>query len=607
MPTFNQSDVEANIRQLVGSKIPQKDDTKSLANARTRMAAATRQFIKRDELLPVGLPIAILMASCAVFFLWPILSLAVRSFDPEGKLDYNFSNFTLESYFRLFDDPVLQRVVINTLTTSTISTLITLVLAFPVSYFLSRLSARASSALLLLILLPFWVSILVRLFVFVELLASNGPVNAAFEAIGLGKQDLLFNTTGTIIGMVSYLLPYLILILFSSMRGIDLTLIEAARSMGASNLKIFTRVYFPLVKNSIIGGLLLVLVIATGFFLTPAVLGGPGDMTIATYISAEVSNFHWSSASALGVLLLIATAMLFAFAGRLSGLFSVGNIAGTSGKGSGRFIPMPRGPLKILLSAVTGAVFIFQLVPLLMVFPLSVTASSTVSWPPRGFTLWWYGKALSDPLWQGAITKSLLVAISVALICAGFSVFLARAVAALENHPVWQGVLSTLIYLPIVTPVILLAIGTMDVQGTLGLLGSNFGLIMVQSVMALPYTYLVVSSALAALDNNLEKAAWTMGLGNLRTLYRVVLPSIVPALFGAGVLAFVSAWDEAVVALFQTGFEKTLPVIFFSLMKSGANPTVAAIGALLVLAVITAVLIPRIRFRRPSSKKGEKR
>lgn len=552
---------------------------------------ASKRGVRR---LRITVPIALLIVGYALFFIWPILSIAVRSVNPDGLSDYTFSEFSLSSYAGLFTDPVLRKVVINTVVTSVVSTIITLILAFPVAYLLSRLSARFSSLLLLLILLPFWVSILVRLFVFVELLASNGPVNALFEAIGIGQQSLLFNTTGTIIGMVAYLLPYLILILYSAMRGVDLSILEAARGMGASNLRVFAKIYFPIIRGSVIGGSLLVFVIATGFFLTPAILGGPSDMTIATYISNEVSNFQWSSASALGVLLLLVTAIIFALAGRTSGLFSATNLGGTSGKGTAKFLPLRNGPVKIVLFVVTTLVFIFQLTPLLMVFPLSVTTSTTVSWPPRGFTLYWYADALTDPMWQHAIGKSLFVGIWVTVICVAFSVFLARAVAALEKHPAWQNVLSTLIYLPIVTPVILLAIGTMDVQGRIGLLGTNFGLIMVESVMALPYTYLVVSAALAALDQNLERAAWTMGLGNLRTLWRVVLPSIVPALMGAAVLAFVTAWDEAVVALFQTEFEKTLPVIFFSSVKSGSSPTIAAIGALLVLAVLLAVLLPRI-------------
>jgi putative spermidine/putrescine transport system permease protein len=161
------------------------------------------------------------------------------------------------------------------------------------------------------------------------------------------------------------------------------------------------------------------------------------------------------------------------------------------------------------------------------------------------------------------------------------------------------------VYLPIVVPVILLAIGTFDVQAQIGALDTWWGLVLVETVLALPFTYLVVAAALDNVDPSLEKAAWTMGADRLYALRKVVVPTIVPALIGAALLAFISSWDEAVVALFQTGFDKTLPVNFYASLRSGSSPVIAAIGSMLMLLVMVLgglyAVLRAVRTRRAAS------
>jgi putative spermidine/putrescine transport system permease protein len=137
-----------------------------------------------------------------------------------------------------------------------------------------------------------------------------------------------------------------------------------------------------------------------------------------------------------------------------------------------------------------------------------------------------------------------------------------------------------------VVPVILLAIGTFDVQNRVSLLGTWWGLVLVETILALPFTYLVIAAALNNVDPSLERAAWTMGASHVYALRKVVIPTVIPAIIGAALLAFISSWDEAVVALFQTSFDKTLPVNFYASLKSGSSPVIAAIGAMLMLLVL---------------------
>jgi putative spermidine/putrescine transport system permease protein len=144
--------------------------------------------------------------------------------------------------------------------------------------------------------------------------------------------------------------------------------------------------------------------------------------------------------------------------------------------------------------------------------------------------------------------------------------------------------------MPLIVPVILLGIGIYDVQGRLGLIGSDIGLVIAHSVLCLPLVFLVLANALAAVDVSLEQAAWTMGASNGRAFWNVVVPIIMPALVGAFLISFVTSWDEAVLAMFQTGLDKTLPVTIYSFLKSGITPAVSAVATV----VITPVLIGSI-------------
>lgn len=530
--------------------------------------------------------LAALAAVYLIFFVWPLVSIGLRSLSGTGSLSYDPGQFTVANYTELLSNPLLRSVLGNTLLISAIATLVTFVLAFPTAYLMSRLRRSVSTPLFVLILLPFWVSILVRLFAFVELLSTNGPVNSILDGFGLGKHQLLFNMTGTVIGMVNYLLPYMILILFAGMSGIDPNLTRAAKSLGCSAWKAFWTVYVPMVRGTVAGAVLLNFVIATGFFLTPAILGGPRDVTISTYIAQQVQNYQWGVASAFGMVLLVGTCVLFAIAGRMTGLTSGAGVMMGGSKGVSREQSIPWGPAKVGLWVITVAVIIFLFTPILFVFPLSWGVDSTISWPPRGFTLQWYSDALTTPMWYEALHKSVTVGVAVAVLCLAVSIFLASWIRRISHRPLLRSVVETLVYLPVVVPVILLAIGTFDVQNQIGLLGTWWGLVLVESVLALPLTYLVVAAALGNVDRSLENAARTLGANRLQALRRVVVPLIVPALTGAALLAFISSWDEAVVALFQTDFDKTLPVNFYSSLKSGTSPVIAAIGAMLMLMVL---------------------
>lgn len=210
---------------------------------------------------------------------------------------------------------VFGRILMRTFEISLVVTLWCLALAYPLAYWLTTLSARKANVLMILVLVPFWTSILVRVAAWIVLLQSEGLVNHALIGLHLTGEPLalLFNRTGVVVAMVHILLPFMILPLYSVMRGVPPTYLRAAVSLGSPPLAAFLRVYVPQTYPGIGAGALLVFILSLGYYVTPALLGGPEDQMLSYYIAQYTNvNVNWGLACALGALLLAATLVLYA-------------------------------------------------------------------------------------------------------------------------------------------------------------------------------------------------------------------------------------------------------------------------------------------------------
>ncbi|WP_300731955.1 ABC transporter permease [Pseudomonas sp.] len=193
-------------------------------------------------------------------------------------------------------------------------TAICLVLAYPLAYLLANLPARQSNLLMILVLLPFWTSVLVRVAAWIVLLQSGGLINSALVSMGVIDKplELVFNRTGVYISMVHILLPFMILPIYSVMKGISPTYMRAAISLGCHPFASFWRVYFPQTYAGVGAGCLLVFIIAIGYYITPALLGSPNDQMVSYFVAFYTNtSINWGMATALGGLLLLATVVLY--------------------------------------------------------------------------------------------------------------------------------------------------------------------------------------------------------------------------------------------------------------------------------------------------------
>jgi putative spermidine/putrescine transport system permease protein len=285
----------------------------------TAAAAAVRRGAARLQRSPWGeraaptLLLAPTLVLLLVFFFYPLVVVLSRSFtDPST----GFGN-----YADLWESRAFRAVMMNTFEIAAWTTAISLALAYPVAYNVARLPARWARPLLLLALIPLFTAILARLYAWTILLADKGTVNDTLEGLGVINSpiDLLFTRRAVVIGMVHVMLPYMILVLYSTMIGIDRSLLESARSLGANRAQAFRHVFLPLSMPGVYAGCLLVFILSLGFFITPAVLGGPGDVTIATFVQQEVAILKWGVATAMSVVLVVVTLILFFFFNRFFG------------------------------------------------------------------------------------------------------------------------------------------------------------------------------------------------------------------------------------------------------------------------------------------------
>jgi putative spermidine/putrescine transport system permease protein len=213
------------------------------------------------------------------------------------------------------DSAAYSKILLRTFEMSAIVTLCALLLGYPLAYWLSTLSARKANMFMILVLVPFWTSVLVRSASWIVLLQNNGLVNRALMGLGVidAPLPLLFNRLGVIIAMVHILLPFMILPLYSVMKSVPGTYLRAAVSLGSSPLAAFFRVYVPQTYPGIGAGGLLVFILSIGYYVTPALLGGADDQMLSYYIARYTNvNVNWGMACALGAVLLSATLVLYA-------------------------------------------------------------------------------------------------------------------------------------------------------------------------------------------------------------------------------------------------------------------------------------------------------
>lgn len=255
------------------------------------------------------------LAAMAAFYFFPLARvLWISVTEPRPGLD---------NYGLLLTSASIHNVLLVTARICVITTTVTLLAGYVVAYAMVHARGRQLRWLTFFVLLPLWVSVLVRAFSWVTLLRSNGLVNQALLGLGLIGEPLplVRNELGVAIGMIHYMIPFAVLPLYANMQGIDLRLVAAARGLGASPFQAFRRVFLPLSLPGLVGAGVLVFIFSLGFYVTPAILGGGRVFMIAEYIGVQILNLiRWGLGAMLATTLLVGVLLLMAALGRLVNL-----------------------------------------------------------------------------------------------------------------------------------------------------------------------------------------------------------------------------------------------------------------------------------------------
>ena len=323
-------------------------------------------------------------------------------------------------------------------------------------------------------LLPLWTSVLVRTYAWMVLLGRNGVFNRWLIEAGVISDPLplLHNFNGVLIGMVHVLLPYMVLPIYGAVRRLDPALVAAAEGLGASNWRIFWRIYLPLTLPGIFAGAVIVFVLSLGFYITPALLGGGKVMMVAVMIEQEVrQTLNWPFAAALSAVLLALTLGVYTVAQRLH---PAGGAA------------MSRRALVVACAAI----YLFLMLPLLVVFPISLSSAPYMQFPPPGYSTQWYERYLDDPQWIDATVRSLYIGAATAVLALALGVPLAFSLA--RGKFIGRALLDRIALAPLVVPTIILSVGLYGLFAKLKLIGEWYGLVLAHTVLALPFVVLVI-------------------------------------------------------------------------------------------------------------------
>jgi mannopine transport system permease protein len=262
----------------------------------------TSGYDRRTSLLLLA-PMALLFLG---LFVVPVGALLGGSVVVDGHI-------TLNHYERVFSESVYVTVLLRTLRIAAFVTVLALLLGYPIAYAMSKLSGWRATLLLACVLIPLWTSVLVRSYAWVTLFQRNGIINETLQGLGLIGQplELLYTEGAVLIAMTHVLLPFMVLPIFSTLRGVDPALVPAARSLGAGAFSAFRHVVLPLSVPGVAAGCVIVFVLSLGFFITPALVGGPRTQLISTLIGQQVTTLlNFGFAGALAAVLVGVTLVL---------------------------------------------------------------------------------------------------------------------------------------------------------------------------------------------------------------------------------------------------------------------------------------------------------
>jgi ABC-type spermidine/putrescine transport system permease subunit II len=546
--------------------------------------------------IPQSFSLSLVYLWLALLVIAPNVLLIFTSFmrSSEGNVVYDPN---LGNYLKLLGSYTVQYLAFKTLFVSLCSAILATAIAYPLALYISRCLSTGKSIAALLIVIPLWISLLMRIFAWRIILGERGLLNNLLMSSGLVEkpsQWLLYTSFSVVLTFTSIAIPYVFIAAFTAIERVPQSLIDAARDNGASRYKTFTTVIWPLTRQGTAIGFALALLIAVGDFVTPAMVGGLNGTMLGTVIQSQFGiSGNWPAGAAMSVYLLVLVIGLVTILLTLTrsrGVLTevdVGAAARVSpwSELSGRRKAGRIGARLLLLLP-----YIYLYAPLAVICMFSFNDSTVQSLPLKAFTLKWYealpgNTALLQAVWL-TLQLAVLVTIIGSIVATAFAFILAG----------WQSRFSTaienIIALPLAVPGVVLGISMVMMASLMHIPPGMGRLLLGHLVFVMPVILLVALNRLRRVDPNFALASRDLGAGWWRTLVRIQLPMIKSAVLGGALLAFTLSVDEVMVSQFLSGSTPTLPVYVWNQTRFGFTPSVNAIftciGVLSLILVISA-------------------
>jgi len=528
---------------------------------------------------------------------------------------------------RVFAVPLYWEALVRTMQISLTVAFLCLVFGYPTALLIHRSRGITQMLIATAIILPYFIAILIRTYAWMVLLGRNGPINKLLQWLGILDEpaQLLFNRGSVLLGMTAVLLPLMVLSIYSSVSRLDPGLTRAAQASGAGPIATFWRVLLPLTAPGMGAGFLLVFVTALGFFITPTLLGGPGDQMFAMHITQQ-ADFVSSEGflQALAVVLLVITLVVVAVAGRFLGFEFIwgggkltevhdepkdsvdGTTVNTAPRRTFAMIvadaigwpilrvlsALPGWTGTLTVRAMGGFVIAALIVPIIVVMIISFSKASFLTFPPPGWSFRWYEKFFTDSQWIAAFTSSLTIAV----ISSAMAVTLGgcAAMGIVRSTIKGKTILMLLLVSPVIVPPVVLGLSLYSLFLRFDLVGTIGGLAAAHAIGGLPIVVVIVAAALQGVDTRLEQAASVHGASPLTVFRTVTLPAIAPGLAAAAFFAFLHSFDELVLSLFLSSANlQTLPLRLWADVNYQLNPVLAVVSTLEVLLVVGGIILSR--------------
>ena len=563
------------------------DTADQVSGAGPIAARGWRRYSASILLSPVYLWLLVLVVAPNVMLI--ITSLMTTS---EGNVVYDPS---LKNYISLLGSYTVQYLTFKTLFVSLASSILATAIAYPLAFYVSRCLSGGKSIAALLIVIPLWISLLMRIFAWKVILGERGLLNGLLINSGLiakPSQWLLYTSFSVVLTLTSIAIPYVFIAAYTAIERVPQSLIEAARDSGASPYKTFTTVIWPLTRQGTAIGFALALLIGVGDFVTPAMVGGLNGTMLGTVIQSQFGvSGNWPAGAAMSIYLLvlvIGLVVLLLYLTRSRGVLTEVDAGAAppvipwSKLSAGRKVARVAARILLLFP------YIYLYAPLAVICMFSFNDATVQSLPLTAFTLKWYAAlpsnaALLDAVWL-TLRLAVLVTVIASLVATAFAFILVN----------WQSRLSTIIEnviaIPIAVPGVVLGISMVMIVSLMRVPPGIGRLVIGHLVFVMPVILLVVLNRLRRIDPNFAMASRDLGAGWWQTLLRIQLPMIQSAVLGGVLLGFTLSVDEVMVSMFLTGATPTLPVYVWNQTRFGFTPTVNAIFTCIGIVSLLLVL-----------------